>query len=216
MQEFLAATLFYCYKLFKDKLLKYQPDLLIVTINSSDITDYIFRGGMERFKSDGSVHFRRGPWWKLIYRYSHFTRWYVHEALKYTSTFVRRKDVERVQNEARNAIVKCLTQLDSICKENVIDFMTVIHISPLEYATISWQDDDIRPVTHMLDSMGIMNVEIHQQLGKYFNKENIGQYSWKIDGHYNSKGYEILAKAVDESIERKYPELLDKLKAERD
>ena len=46
---------FYCYKLLVDRFLAYEADLVIFSINNSDITDYIFRGGLERFRADGTT-----------------------------------------------------------------------------------------------------------------------------------------------------------------
>ena len=52
---------FFEYQLLKERLLKYNPNMVIVAINSSDIDDLIIRGGMERFQPGGILKYKEGP-----------------------------------------------------------------------------------------------------------------------------------------------------------
>ncbi|MDZ4846262.1 MAG: SGNH/GDSL hydrolase family protein [Chitinophagales bacterium] len=196
---------FYCFRLYQDKLVDFRPDPVVLAINSSDITDYIFRGGMERFQPDGSVRFRKGPWWELPYRFCHFVRWIVHEQMQYDRTFMKEENSEKIDQEAREAIVQCLDDFNKLCKMHGANFIAVLHPTPVEFKGSFSNKNNIRPIASALDSLAIMNIVLYEQLGKFFNKENIEQYYWTNDGHYNSKGYAVFAKSVAESIEVKYP-----------
>jgi len=46
---------FYGFRIMVDKLLAYQPDLVMIIINDSDVKDVIRRGGKERFLQNGRV-----------------------------------------------------------------------------------------------------------------------------------------------------------------
>ncbi len=65
---------FFEYVFYRDKLKSVHPDYLIVSINSTDIQDYILRGGFERFHDDSSTHYRKGPWYEFLYINSHLVR----------------------------------------------------------------------------------------------------------------------------------------------
>jgi hypothetical protein len=41
--------------------------MVLLTINSTDFADFIYRGGLERFKENGKLKFRFGPWFEPIY-----------------------------------------------------------------------------------------------------------------------------------------------------
>ena len=51
----------YAYTQLRYQLLPLHPTHVIMAVNGTDITDIIFRGGMERFHADGTTHYRKGP-----------------------------------------------------------------------------------------------------------------------------------------------------------
>jgi hypothetical protein len=85
---------FYEYVLVRDKLIQLHPDYVVVDINSTDITDFIFRGGLERFKADGSVVYNKGPWFAGLYHWSYVVRFIMNNLLDYKrgNLFVTRND----------------------------------------------------------------------------------------------------------------------------
>ncbi len=54
------------YLLLKSKLIKYNPDLVILTINASDITDIEIRGGFNRFNSKNELIIKEIPFWSVL------------------------------------------------------------------------------------------------------------------------------------------------------
>lgn len=55
---------FFARQLFLRRLLKYDPDTVILALNSFDLTDVAARGGEERFLPDGSLKYRDPPSWE--------------------------------------------------------------------------------------------------------------------------------------------------------
>ncbi len=72
---FRGSDVLFGYILLRDKLLKYQPDEVIVEMNSTDPYEIAIRGGMERFKADGTIGYRiKGPWWEPVFAHSYIVR----------------------------------------------------------------------------------------------------------------------------------------------
>lgn len=202
-----GSDVIYCYKLFGDKLLDFNLDLVLLIINSSDITDIILRGGKERFLDDGRTVFKARPPLLTVYEYSHLCRAIFH-TLGYNDLLIspRQKLIEN--KKSINIINQCISSFDSLSHDNGINFLTIFHAFPNEYKYGFKTEDDIRKVIPYLDSAGIPYISLHEPMAKYLNADNIDSYSWPIDGHYNGKGYEIMAKCIFEEIKSKYPELL--------
>lgn len=75
---FSDSDVLYEYIVLRDLLLKYKPSYVILDINSSDINDIAMRGGFERFKEDGTVRYKPGPWWEYFYSFSIIFRDIIH------------------------------------------------------------------------------------------------------------------------------------------
>lgn len=202
---------FYCFRLFEDKLLKYHPDMVLLAINASDITDYIYRGGMERFQADGTVRFRKGPWWEVFYRFSHFARWCVHNIFLLDETFTNKSNAANVEAEAREKIAECITAFRQLCLQQHCGFIAVIHPVPVEYRYGFSMKNDIRPLQQTLLASGVNSISLYEYLGNYLNRKNITECYWETDGHYNGKGYAYFAQSVIELLELQSPGLLNAL-----
>lgn len=59
--------------LYRDKLVANKPDLVVLTINSTDFMDIVSRGGFERFHADGTAG-KGSPPWEWLYASNHLCR----------------------------------------------------------------------------------------------------------------------------------------------
>lgn len=202
-----GSDVFFCYQLFKNKLLEFDFDLVLLIVNSSDVNDVILCGGNERFLDDGTTAFKKAPSLLTLYKYSHVCRAIFH-TLGYNYLLLSPKQQKQETEIAINKISKCITSFDSLSHANNVKFLTVLHAFPNEYKFGYNTTDDIRKVIPYLDSRDISYIVLHEVMAKYFNSSNINSFSWPIDGHYNGKGYQIMSKCIFEEINRKYPELL--------
>ncbi len=103
---------FFEYVLFRDKLARFRPDCVLVSINSSDIHDFILKGGMERFHADGTSHFRNAPEYEMLYEKSHIVRAFCDLALRQPLTGVFLNEDELAQ-EMNNSVRKICGVIDS-------------------------------------------------------------------------------------------------------
>jgi hypothetical protein len=198
---------FFEYILLRDKLMPLHPDMVILCINSSDIQDYILRGGMERFNPNGTTVFHKGPWWEPIYHYSRIFRLFVHYVLQYDSTLVKRSQLKSKTAEAELSIQKCLYQTQRLCQANNVKFICVLNPVPreLKKRTVARDIEDLVP---MISPDSLQFINLYPDFRTVMNEANWLAYSLKINGHYNRVGYNLFSDLLFDEINKKYPDFL--------
>ncbi len=187
------------YILLKEKLLQYRPDLVIVNLNTSDITDIIIRGGMERFKDDGTVRYNDPPGWEKIYATSFIFRAFMHDLLFYNWLLVNEDDYKEKQIYALGEIDKIIDEFKQLSTEN--NFKLLLVLNPLQYEVEKGSYSPERFSVILKDN----EVEILDLLQIYLRKnqitqENAHQFYWQVDLHHNTKGYQVMGKDIAEKI----------------
>jgi hypothetical protein len=119
---------FFEYILLREKLLKYKPDLVILSINSSDISDIIIRGGFERFQPDGTLKFKSPPWWEPIYASLHISRLLFDNLLRYNELLI--KEGELINNASKEKILEAIYSFNNLaCEKN---FKLLVIFNPMK------------------------------------------------------------------------------------
>ena len=199
------------YMNLRDRLLAYQPDIVIQSIGSGDMTtDILLRGGMERFQKDGTVKYMPGPWWEPIYALSYVSRIFFkvegyNELLRKNT--ITPDETKRVNESARDLFAR----YSSLCKEHHVKLVVVIHPEKQEVEHNKY-DYDLSPALGYLHSDA--QVKIIDLLPSYRayiekSKSKISDYYWKHDGHHNLKGYKMMAETTLQNIA---PLLMDSIK----
>jgi len=180
---------FFYFKLLEEKMLKYNPDLVLLTLASTDFEFYIYRGGFERFNENG-YQYRKGPAWERLYAVSFVFRYYINNILNYKNLFSEKVKKNNML-EAEKALEDCVTRFNKLGIEKGYQLIVVF-----------MDDKTISPYSNIMDNMSLQDSLLYFDLYKY-NKEieNISHemkraYHWPIDGHYNSKGYDLCARGV--------------------
>jgi lysophospholipase L1-like esterase len=203
---------FYEYMLYREKLAKYHPNYLLLQVNQSDITDYIYRGGFERFKPDGSTTNRKGPWYLGLYHYSYIVRylsdsWPGHNL---TSQFITRDEFDTVYApQAISEIAKAIDTISALTRQNNCKLMVILQPIASDVA----YDNDINTATanrfitlqQHAQKSGICCVNLWPSLKLKINPQNKDKFSWYRDAHYNSAGYKLFTEALLQEITSKYP-----------
>lgn len=208
-----GSDVFYEYMLYRDKLKDLKPDVVIVSINASDYTDYIYRGGMERFLPDGTVRNRPAPWYEPLFHYSHFFRggWNKLNGYNINGMFVGVNEYPAIFKEANDKFVAILQQFDSLAKNNNAKLCVVIHNTPIE---IIWPIDvNAESVKHLatlntqLNSQGVPSINVSPTVIAHYTGKDVESYSYKNDMHYKPVGYYYLAERITDSLMVKMPHL---------
>lgn len=185
------------YVLLKDKLMNFNPDVVLYTFNCSDIDDVVIRGGIERFIADGTTAFRKGPYWECLYAISYTARLIVNNLLNYTPLLISREKEAFLKNKSLASLYLCSRAFQEL--ENAGNFKTVCIIHPYPNDFVSGKKFNLRP---LLDSYGKHFPPATINLYNYFSDSvkmdsmNVYDYYWKNDRHHNGRGYNAFAEGV--------------------
>jgi lysophospholipase L1-like esterase len=194
---------FFNFKNLTDRLIAYQPDIIIQTITENDIyTDLMVRGGMERFHSDQQLRFNQPPAWEPLYALSYLIRLHMHHRgfsniLKHT--------VENEQQYLIQELSSLMAEYDRFCREHQIQLYWV-------YMPLKAENSDTRK-SELLQIISSYCSELKQSkwvdltpcYQKYFEREdgNYTSFYWQVDGHHNAKGYEMMAECIASSLRQR-------------
>ncbi|MBP9151676.1 MAG: hypothetical protein KBF73_05295 [Flavobacteriales bacterium] len=194
-----SDIVFETYK-FKHLILEtYKPDLVIFSINNSDINDLVVRGGFERFASNNRIVFRHGPWWKYLYNFSYVWRFIAHDIMGVGWSMHTKEEDDILEAVAKDLIYSTIVnEIVPFAKDHNI--ITLFVFTPLEQDL----DKDSFVFTELaadLEKHDINVLNLHQTFSKSHEMDK--DYYWKIDRHCNSRGYLVWSKAISADIRGK-------------
>lgn len=186
----------FSYQLFKKKLLKYQPDLVLLAINNSDIGDIMTRGGLDRFLNDGSLKKITAPKLEKYWKKSHLFRAIMFKIFRYNFYLLSPKESRIKCNYALNEIVKVALEIKKLGNDK-FDFILVGH--PL-HAELYKKNYKIKNLFTLCEKNNIKWLDIKPDLLTKINKNNLYEYYWQKDQHFNKNGYQLFALSVYNKI----------------
>jgi len=152
---------------FKHLILEtYKPQLVIFSINTSDINDLIVRGGNERLVSENNVVYRDGPWWKYLYSFSYVWRVIAHEIIGVEWTFYTKSVYEKLEEEAKKLIYSTITdEIIPFAKNQKIQ--TLFVLTPMEYELDEGHSFAFTDLAADLEQSGVNVLNLHQHFAKF-------------------------------------------------
>ena len=196
-----SSDIFFEYYLLKLKMLKYQPDFVLVTINSSDYYDFIIRGGFKRFADNNQLKYRSAPWFEPLYAHSYLVRRMVHDVYGYDYGFLQPDERTLVLGQAEKEMAAVIDSFQYLCNAYKIKLGFIFH--PIQAEIMfpeSYQRDKL--MKHCKDSEIAFADELPFLNRHGIDRSNCQKISWPVDGHFNSKGYELLAQCAYEFIKK--------------
>lgn len=190
---------FFEYILLSERLLKYNPDLVLLNIDATDISDIVLRGGMERFLPDSTLKFKSPPWYEPIYARSFLVRRIVHDVLGYSWLFLRPNQQLIAEKESLQLLKSSLTDFKKLCLSKGLPFM--VSFQPMRFEFENASNYPLNDLLSFCDSAGIEAIDVKSCLEqKGYGKENLPAIYWTIDGHFNSTGYGLFAQCLEEPV----------------
>lgn len=185
--------------LYRDKLVEFQPNLVVVTINASDISDVSSRGGFERFHPDGTAG-KEPPEWEWIYASNHLFRMILHRLFKYDASLVKGSSSQASQRKAVAHIKEAIDQFGELTKANNTSLLVVIHPSIQELR--NGKHTPFLGQEELVKHMKLKGIE-YLDVSKTFEAKgmSVGKYYYPLDSHFNKKGYALFGNAVYTKIE---------------
>lgn len=180
---------FFEYMLLAEKLLRYDPDLVLFCVGSDDFNFYRLRGGFERFTKDG-FHYRKPSSWEKLYAISYVFRFVSNSIFEY-NFLLSKSDYKADSIKANRDIEDCVDrfyQLSIKEKFNLgIVFIDDRNGERYNFLKKKLKKENLVPIIDLIE----YNKEVEK-----LSDINLKEYYWPIDGHCNSRGYNLMAKGV--------------------
>jgi lysophospholipase L1-like esterase len=191
-----GSDIFFLQKLYEIELKKLRPELTIICLNYSDIFEYVYRKGEERFdEKNNRTCYPSGPKWEKYYKYSHTVRFIVHFLFNYDFTLKSRSWMEK---EIPSIFQKMAKEILWI-KNNSNDLILIIHPYPyFKDKRLPFHNEFQNILNYLPENLKTIN--LYPDFEEFFNENDASQYYWEKDGHFNSKGYLQMAKFIDNKL----------------
>lgn len=205
-----GSDLLYSERLLVDVAFSLQPKLVLIVINDSDVEDLIQRGGLERFKSNNTTQFKKGPWYEPVYAKSYVFRLIIHGVFRKSKLFLSPKEEKKAIAEANQEIEQSFLRITDFCDQRDIQVRYVIHPYPsygqlkASNKTIPYQID-VRHYNQMLQDEQRKNgyvYDLNNALLDSLQQLPYEAYAWPINGHFNDNGYKIMAEEIYRMIKK--------------
>ncbi|MBK8672737.1 MAG: SGNH/GDSL hydrolase family protein [Bacteroidetes bacterium] len=204
------------YLLLKTRLIKYKPDLVILTINDSDIYDIEVRGGFNRYNENNKLNIKKKPFWSFLL-HSRLIR--LINLAFYDFALTPRWKVKNEILKANKILQNAIDSTKLICEKH--NSKLIVIFNPLQYeidygleykykSTIEYCKKQNTHYVDVREEFKKMNVSIGYRRSRFefiksyllnskvddSTKINGNQIYWKNDGHFNNKGYLLFANAI--------------------
>lgn len=187
----------YGYKLLEQRLLKYEPDLVIVAINTSDIDDVVARGGMERFGADGTVAPPRQPKSEWLFAHSHLFRLVAMDVLGYDWMLLTPRERQALTQDAVSRLAETVVRFRKLGEAHDFELLVVLHPKIYELRNSKTDYADLLP---KLETGSVVHVDLYDYFREEFAQGQFEQLYWPTDRHHNAAGYRAFAQAVAKTI----------------
>jgi lysophospholipase L1-like esterase len=188
------------YVLLRERLLSFGPDLVIVAINNSDVTDITIKGGAERFRADGQIASRRtGPKWEWVYAISYIFRHVMHGVFGYNYLLLSPDDAITEERTAAEKIGRAISDFSDLARERHFKILFAFHPHAYEIKGARYVgafQDLVADVNRSSNSASMIDLLDDYRTNRIITKENCDEFYWRIDAHHNAKGYETMGKAI--------------------
>jgi len=190
-------------KNFEDRLLPFQPDLIVQSVSENDLLfDMCIRGGYERFQKDSTVKFNSPPWWEPIYAMSYSSRVFFRVLGWDLSTPCGNvKNPALVANQNR-LLQEVFDRFEKTAALNNTKVLVMFFPTKYELFSDTYVFDFSVAKSYIEKLPHLTYVDLYDC---YSNKIKASgtkaeDYYWKIDGHHNSTGYKMMAECVAERV----------------
>lgn len=191
----MGADLFSEYMLLSKKMLKYSPDLVVVTTNNTDFYDTYFRNGFDRFQPNDECVGKEAPWFEPLYAQSYLVRRVVHDVFRYDFAFRKPDEINASDSLTFKKMCQVVDSFQTIC--NVKNIKLVFVFQPFPNEIFNSYNTQVEQLFSYCLQKGIPAFKVADCMAKRLKSDiELNSIYWKYDGHFNSKGYSLLADCV--------------------
>lgn len=186
-----GCDLIFSLHLLKECLLKSKPDVVLLNLNSTDINDILTRGGMNRFDANGNFHMKPTPSLEYPFGSSFLVRFFMLHYLGYNWQVITNEQQKEEERASFASIIQAINEYQTLSKVHQFKFILVLQ--PLHYELFDkniFEQMPIDTAIHKIDLYPVFRQKI------VVDKEPVSDYYWPVDGHFKSKGYEVIADQI--------------------
>lgn len=173
----------------KHFLQRISPELIILCINSTDLISFL--------KDNNLV---KKPFWEFFYATSYIFRSIAHDFFNMSYMLISNNELEKLKLVARNQIVEMLIfEISEI--EKTSNARILVFANPFK-GELSFEESEFDYISKKLYGSNIDFKDLHYDIRAMKDSLQFGfkEIYWENDGHFNSKGYSILADKMYEYI----------------
>lgn len=184
---------FFNFKAYSEVLYKYKPQFILQTISTHDIlSDYAIRGGLERFKKDGTIQYRKAPAIEPLYAISYISR----IVLNIIGLDLKNGTKIRSYKEMEIDFIQLFSNYNNCAKNNGCKLIVCILPMKIEIRNERY-DLDVK----FLNRFHPINLyEIYKD-SLNINRKTYKEFYWSENAHHNPKGYYQMAKGINMGIQ---------------
>lgn len=193
---------FFNFKVYQEKLQKYDPDIILQEFSHNDFYyDIVIRGGNERFINNKKLQFREPPIWEKIYARSYIFRILIHSIGGYNMQLIKEDKMFKIINENTLKSAELFKKYKELTDKNeteLIAFTFPVYVQFDNNENIDFQ----KKIDSSFSKFDLKFYNLQQCYREKVKNEksNPSDYYWDIDGHHNAKGYEMMAKCLEEIV----------------
>ncbi len=184
--------------LLKQNLLKYNPDVVIMTLNQSDIDEIIQRGGAKRFLQNNIVHYNDGPWHEPFFGMSYIVRILVHKIFGLNWLFLDKNEQMHKSELAVSQIRKCVNDLQKIGEHK--GFKTIAIIQPVREDLLIKVEGNSNIKNVFPVNASVLTLDMIDFFKSKNADSNLDTFYWPIDRHFTKKGNLLFALGLEEFL----------------
>lgn len=192
------------YVLLRERLVSYNPDLVIVAMNQSDVTDIIMRGGMERFQPGERIMIQqKGPYWEWVYGISYLFRHIIHDVLHYNWLLMKPDEISAKEQTATEDIRLSIGAFLNLATKRNFSIVFVFHPHEFEIKDGKYSPgafNDLIADLKRSNSAHIIDLLEYYRAKEIITKANSGDFFWRTDLHHNTRGYEAMGHGIADKI----------------
>jgi hypothetical protein len=181
---------FFYLKEYKRLRKKINAKSVFVLLNYSDIADFRFRHSKD-VKCDVNLK---------VYEKLHLYRFYNHFILGKDYMFLDKGNRSTVLKRILEDITSTIVQLNESCLKDNRKLFVFIHPLPQQYYKNLDSRLDFNYIENLVTLLKLNDIKtfsLRKDMEKIVATEKKWRnISWQIDGHFNAKGYEILAQLI--------------------
>ncbi|MCF8256197.1 MAG: hypothetical protein K9J06_01500 [Flavobacteriales bacterium] len=177
------------------------PDMVILAINATSISDVIVHGGSERFAGGADLRGRSAPWFDPLYGASFIFRAFAHGVLGLNHFLMTDAAWRKEEARALSLIEQCIReQYVPLAKQHGFVIAVVLHPLSNELKTDAFAlkalATGLQDVDH-LETIDLFSIMHNDKANGLLDPDTL---FWPLDGHHNSKGNMYWADVLQQSL----------------